>query len=311
MATSNSYDFSTVCSEIIEGAMRVLNLLATGESASTAELLDGREALNMLIKAWQAQDIGLWMNQEAVLFLEYGEDSYTLGPSGDHATVTHVKTEIATAASAGDSTLVLDSVTGMSASDAIGIELDDGTLQWTTINGAPDTVAVSVDLDDVLTDSVSVDSHVYTYTTLIQRPLDIFNVRIKDADDYETPVSVISRQEYMSLSNKSSSGTINQVYYDPQLTNGVLYTWPVCNDVKYRLLFTMKRPVMDFDADANDADFPQEWLRALKWNLAVELAPEYGLEVSPTIAALAVSSKTDVSGWDVEKASVYLKIRRH
>lgn len=310
MATSGSYDFVTACSEVIEGAMRALNLLATGESATTAELADGREALNMLIKAWQAKDIGLWLNQEATLFLEYGETSYTLGPSGDNASITSVKTEVATAAATAGTTIVVDSVTGMSDEDYIGIELDDGTLQWTTIDGAPNATTLTITLDDALTDDVAVDNHVYTYTTKIQRPLEIFNVRLKNASDYETPISVVSREEYMALSDKSTSGTINQVYYDPQLTNGVLYTWPACNDVQGRLLFTMRRPVMDFDADADDADFPQEWLRALKWNLAVELAPEYGREVSRTVAALAVSSLAEVSSWDVEQASVFIKSKR-
>jgi hypothetical protein len=310
MATSASYDFSVACSEIIGGAMRTLNLIATGESPSTTELSDGREALNMLIKAWQAQDIGLWLNQEATLFLEYEETSYTLGPSGDHASVTSVKTEVATAAAAAALTLILDSVTGMTTGDAIGIELDDGTLQWTTINGVPNTTTLTVTITAALTDDVAVDNHVYTYTDLIQRPLEIFNVRRKDASDYETTVTLISRQEYMALSNKASSGSITSAYYDPQLTNGVLYTWPACNDVQDRLVFTLRRPVMDFDADANDADFPQEWLRALKFNLALELAPEFGIEPKATLVALAVSSKEEVMGFDVEQTSVYLRAKR-
>ena len=55
MAVSDSYDFSVACSEIIAGALRSLNLIATGESPSTQEQTDGREALNMLIKAWQSE----------------------------------------------------------------------------------------------------------------------------------------------------------------------------------------------------------------------------------------------------------------
>ena len=311
MAVSNSYDYNLAGEIIILETMELLGQIESGESVSTNDAASCLRTLNLMIKFLQAEGIGLWLNQEATLFLEYEETSYALGPSGDHASVTSVKTEVATAAAAAALTLVLDSVTGMTTGDAIGIELDDGTLQWTTINGVPNVTTLTVTITAALTDDVAVGNHVYTYTDLIQRPLEIFNVRRKDANDYETPVTPsISRQEYMALSNKSSAGPINQVYYDPQLTNGVLYTWPACNDVQDRLLFTMRRPIMDFDAGTDDPDLPQEWLLPIAWNLAVLVAPKFGVKLDPVFLLTAGALKNSVAGFDVEQTSVYLRAKR-
>lgn len=305
MAVSGSYNFSVNCQEIIKGALRLLGVIATGETPAAAEIVDGREALNLMVKGWQAEGYGLWLNKELTLFLEYEETSYTLGPTGDHCTASYVKTEIATAAAAAASEIVVDSATGISDADNIGIELDDGTLQWTTVNGAP--AGTTITLTDALTDSVAVDNHVYAYTTIAQRPLEIIEARRVMPDNSEIPVEIVSRADYMALSNKTSTGPPIQVYYDPKTTNGVLFVWQACNDVQELIKMTGKYPVQDFDANTNDADFPQEWLRALKFNLAIEIAPEYGKEPTAFLLAMAAATKDAALGFDRESTSVFFQ----
>lgn len=305
MATSGSYDFSVKCQEIIKGALRLIGAIATGETPSPAELADAREALNMMVKGWQAEGIGLWLNKEVTLFLQYETSQYLLGPTGTHCSASVIKTEIKVAASATDTTIDVDSITGISDGNNIGIELDDGTVQWTTVNGAPagDTVTLAA----ALTDDAAVDNHVYAYANKIPRPLEIIEARRVDSEDNETPLGIISRDEYMALATKSSTGPPNQVYYDPQLTNGILRVWQACNDVKDRIRMTVKYPVEDLDALVNDFDFPQEWFRALKFNLAVEIAPEYGREPSQIVIVRAEETKLDVSGFDREETSIFFQ----
>jgi hypothetical protein len=305
MATSGSYDFSLNRNEIITEALSFIGAIAIGETPTDAEMSDGSRTLNMMIKAWQAEGVGLWLNQEVTLFLEYGETSYTLGPTGDHCSAATVKTEIKTAASSGDSTIEADSITGISDGDNIGVELDDNTLQWTTVSGAPSGNTIT--LAAAITADVAVDNHVYAYTTKIQRPLEIIEARRVDADDNETPIDLISRDEYMSLSDKGSKGTPNQVYYHPQLTNGVLYVWQACDDVRDRIKMTIKRPVQDFDAGTNDCDFPQEWFEALTFNLARRLAVKYGKVFPKDLLVLAIESKDVVWGFDREQTSIYFQ----
>ena len=103
------------------------------------------------------------------------------------------------------------------------------------------------------------------------RPNKIHNVRWSDTNNIETPVWNISRQEYMALPNKTTSGKIVQVYYDRQLTQGTLYVWPAPDDATDTLLFTAEDHIQDFDTASDDTPFPQEWSDALSWNLALRL----------------------------------------
>ncbi len=305
MALSGSYDFTVNCQELIKAAFRILGVIATGETPTNAEIADGREALNLLIKSWQAEGLGLWLNKELTLFLEYEEKQYSLGPSADHATLSYVKTEIATAAASAAGSIVVDSATGISDGDYIGIELDDSTLQWTTVNGAP--AGTTITLTDTLTDAAAVDNHVYAYTTRAQRPLGVLEARRVMADNNEIPITVGSRLEYMELANKTSTGPPTQIYYDPQLTNGQLYVWQACDDVQELIKMTVQYPVQDFDANTHDADFPQEQMRALKFNLALDLALEYGKEPSAFLVAMAESTKAAIKGFDQEDTSVFFQ----
>jgi hypothetical protein len=308
MTTSGSYDFSVKRDELIKASLRVLGVIATGESLTPDEINDASQALNIMLKAWQNNDIGLWLNKEAVLYLEYQEDAYSLGPTADHCTLSSVETEVATAAATGDATITVDSATGISNADKIGIQLDDGTLQWTTVNGAP--VGNVITLTAVTTDTVAVDNVVYAYTTKAQRPLDIIEARLRNHSNIDTPLYLGSRREYMNLSDKTTDGVPTQLFYDRQLATGVLYTWPRCNDVQQRIRMTLKYPIQDMDALNNDFDFPQEWYRALKFNLAVEVAPEFGIEASQTVQNNAVISLYEAAGWDREQGSVFFGLDR-
>jgi hypothetical protein len=132
-----------------------------------------------------------------------------------------------------------------------------------------------VTLAAVLTDDVDSGAVVYNYTTKMDAPLEIIEARVRDSSGNDTPINMVSRSEYVALSDKDSAGTPNTGFFDKLLTSPRLYLWPVNDNVENRIFMTVKIPLDDFDASANNAQFPVEWLRALKYNLAVELAPEY------------------------------------
>lgn len=306
MGKSDSYDYNVTGLNIITEAMELIGALSAGGTINANDSASCLRTLEMMVKNYQAQGIGLWKNVEAALFLEYGEELYSVGSTGDNVTSSWVKTEIATAADAADLTITVDDDTGISDTDVIGIELDDGTLQWTTVNGVP--AANVVTLTDALTDSSAVGNHVYAYSAKLVRPVDIANVRIHNADDTERTIRIKSRQEYMNLPNKEDTGTTNLVYYDPQLDNGYLYIWPACGDVKEYLKFTARIPIMDFDSTANDADFGQEWFLPLAWNLAVLIAPKFGREMSTKFETKAGWLLQSTSDFDREENSIFLQV---
>jgi len=61
----------------------------------------------------------------------------------------------------------------------------------------------------------------------VNRPLAVTQGRRRDSSNIETPVFETSRNEYMDLPLKGSTGIVNQFCYDKQLSEGVLYVWPV------------------------------------------------------------------------------------
>lgn len=300
MASSGSTDFTRTRDQLVKGSLRLIQVIASGETPSSEEIEDGSEALNMMVKGWQAEGIHLWTNKEATLFLAKSTASYSLGPSGWHATLSYVETTLSVAAASGAGSVTLTSGTGVTTGDNIGIELDDGTRQWTTATmaGAVATLGAS------LTGDAAAGNSVFAYTTKIERPLRITEMRRRDEDDIDTPVRLVTRYDYMGQSSKASTGKVTQAYYDPQLTRGTLYTWPSSDNVTDILKFTFSRTIEDFDAAANTPDLPQEWFECIKFNLAIRLAPEYGRSVTPEVATIAKESKDTLSGWDRDPESV-------
>jgi len=157
---------------------------------------------------------------------------------------------------------------------------------------------------------VSVDSHVYNYTNLIQRPLEIIEARVHYAGDTERPIAIVSRDEYMRLSTKDNKGTPNLIYYQPTLTNGKMLIWPACSDVKEYIKFTARIQLQDFDAVTNYPDFPSEWLMALAWNLAVMIAPKFGKVLDADFKMRAEVLKQLAFDADTETTSSYLGIKQ-
>ena len=278
MARSGSYDFSLTGDSIISGAIRIVKGMGGkfgGSTAGQAEKLQARDTLNMMLKEWQGQGVGLWLNKEIVVFLAYRDGQYSLGSSGDQACLVSelVETELSSSSSASGTTLTVDSITGIADGDVIGIELDDDTLDWTTVNGSPSGSTVTITTG--LTSAAGVDNNVYTYTNIAQRPLSVKDARLVSDSQTETPLYVCTRQEWYDLPNKQSNGTPSQVFYDRQLDSGILYVWPRPNKVDSYIKLSCRYPVQDFDAASDDPDFPQELHRAVKFNLAVDLAFEY------------------------------------
>ena len=277
MARSGSYDWSLAGDYILRGAIRIVKGLGgtppVGGKSGQEEITDARESLNMMLKEWEAQGVGLWLIKDLIVFPAYHDGAYSLGPSGDHATLSLVETELSSSAASGASSITVDSITGMLNGDAIGIELDDNTLQWTTINGSPSGSTIT--LTASLTDDAAEDNNVYTYTTKSQRPLYIRDAYLYRDDGTETPLYICTRKEWNENPNKAYNGTPSQIFYDRQLDSGILYVWPRPSTVNNYFKLKAVYPIQDIDAAANDPDFPVEAQRAVKFNLAVDLAYEY------------------------------------
>jgi len=269
---------TVTANDIVKGALRLIGETDANQSPEASETQDGLEALNFMMKAFQSQGLHLWTKVEGILFTDVGKQNYKLGPNGDEACNEDdfINTELSVVGAALASTITVDSVTGMLVNDKIGIKLDSGVRHWTTIKSINTSTKV-ITLTVVLPTAAAIDNSVFTFTSLVPRPLRILQLRrdtIGNTSD-ELESDQWSRKEYFAQPDKDSQGDLVNWYYTPELTNGRIYVWQTSNDADKIARFTYIRPIDINTTTADNPDFPSEWFRMLKYNLAVDIAPEY------------------------------------
>jgi len=126
----------------------------------------------------------------------------------------------------------------------------------------------------------------------------------------DIPVMVVSKQEYNVLGSKFSTGTANTIFYDTKKLNGVLYVYltPDVNaSTNIELHIVAQLPLNDLSSALDIPDFPNEWMNCLVWNLADQLALEYGVPMNSRqeIGMRAGTYKTLLTDWDVEASSTF------
>lgn len=273
--------FNLTKTNIIKRALQLINVIDLDATPDSNQYNYASDVLNLMIKKWEAQGINLWKRRLGYLFTAKDTSSYSLGTSGTNATLSYVSTTISTTEALGQTTLSVTSSSGMTANDYVGIELDDGTRQWSTISSVPNSTSIII--ADALTDSATAANTVIAYTTKISRPLRIIRGTTLDLanSNQEAPIRGIGHDEYFDLPIKTSGGRANQFYYDKLLSGstpytGTLYLYPRPDDVNVIITFSFQEPLSDITNTTDYADFPQEWGFCLVFNLACELAYQYG-----------------------------------
>ena len=317
MATSGSVDFTMTRTEIIEHSLSLLGVYGVGRTVSAEDMSVGVMALNSMIKSWQARGLYMWGREEAVLFLEDNVESYTLGNgSGDAKMALRSDAQVSqlgAAASSGATSLMVDSTTGMAASDNIGIVQDDDVVHWTTIVSVDSSTTLTITTG--LAGDAAIDAFVYVFTSRTNKPLFIHDVRRVTGYDQtssstrtEQPMTELSHEEYFNLSNLTYSGVPTQWYYNPDISTGTFYVWPRPDNPDTRLHITFSRMLEDVDASTDEVDFPSEWLETIQYQLAVRLAPHFGRdEKLPYLMPIASSLLNDKLKQDTENASIKFK----
>lgn len=113
--------------------------------------------------------------------------------------------------------------------------------------------------------------------TLSPFPHKVISARFRDTNSIDTPISVLTRQEYYDLPNKSSTGRPNSYYVDYQRSSAVMYIWQCLSSVTTETIrYTFQRKFEDIDALDNDIDIKQEHFEVVGFNLAARMADDYG-----------------------------------
>jgi hypothetical protein len=128
----------------------------------------------------------------------------------------------------------------------------------------------------------------------------------------DTQVTIMSRQEYNLLGSKQSTGVLNSVFYEVRRDNGIMHVYVNPNATmaaNYTLHFIAQQPINDILTASEIPDFPIEWLNCLVWNLADQMAIEYGVPSNhrSEIVARAKAYREEMEDWDVETTSTFFQ----
>lgn len=279
MSTSGTVTFSVTEADVIKDALIEIGYLDSAETPDASDIVRARFKLNLIVKQWTSQldfapGLKMWTRRRAYLFLQDGQVSYSLGPSGDHATETYVQTTLSTDEATSSTAIGLTAFSGMSASDNIGIVLNDGTIHWTTISGSPGSTTT---IATGLASAASAGNVVFTYTTKMRRPFEIVTAVRRDIEGNDSPVDPnLSLQEYESIYSKTSEGSPCRLYFEAQRTNAKVYLDCAPEDTTEVVRMVYLSYIEDFSSQADDAEFPAEWSRPLCLQLANDCSRPFG-----------------------------------
>lgn len=304
MGTSNSINFNQTRDEISSDALRLLGIITKGETANANDLSFCSNQLNKMIKGWEAKGVHVWAQSEALIPLVDGFNEYII----DGTTANDVGGDLAhnttLSADASGSSITVTDATWANVSDYVVITLDDGSRQTTTITAITDS---TLTLTDALDSDAASGNNVVIFTKLLNRPINITSARYRYNSGIDRVMEIYSRAQFMALPNKSAEGPPTCLFYSPQLNNGRLYLWPTPTDSNDMLDISYQRTLEDFDAAGDNPDLPQEWLECITYNLAVRIAPSFGISLAksnPEIIQIAQEAMMDLQSWDFEEGSI-------
>ena len=206
---------TTTAGDQINRALRLLGVLAEGETPSAAVSQDALTALNQMIESWNTERLSVFSTQDQVFTWPAGSISRTLGPSGNFV---------------GNRPVMLDDATYFR---------DAGT-------------------------------------------------------NVSYGIKIINQQQYDGIAVKTVTSTYPQVIWVNMTYPDIeMYVYPVpIRDLEWHFISVdeLSQPA----TLATALTFPPGYLRAFVYNLAMEMAPEFGVEPSPQVRRIAMTAKRNL-----------------
>jgi hypothetical protein len=128
---------------------------------------------------------------------------------------------------------------------------------------------------------------------LANRPMSIERAIIRDGTtDY--PLNVRTADEYAVVSDKSVQSTLpSDIYDDGGFPLRTLTLYPIPSAANGLILF-VKRQLTSIATLNTSISLPPGYDRAIAYNLAIDMAPEYGKAVPDVVGMVAVESKASL-----------------
>lgn len=150
----------------------------------------------------------------------------------------------------------------------------------------------------------------YSMGTNTTRAVEIEDAYIRDASNVDTHVLLITKSKYNSISDKTTQGRPHYLMYDPQYSLGEIYLYPI-PDISYTLYTDSWKPLSSVAAITTTISFPPGYDRFFKFNLAIELAADFGVDIPPSVILIANESKKNIERVNAQRVESDLGIPAH
>lgn len=110
------------------------------------------------------------------------------------------------------------------------------------------------------------------------RPVDIADNGYISSGSVDYPLRCFTRPGYNWIADKTSQDRPTRLYYDPDYPLGKIYFDYVPSSA-FTIVIDVQIPIASIATLDTTIVLPPEYARALKWNLCLELAPDY--EINP------------------------------
>ena len=206
---------TTTAGDQINGALRLIGMLAEDETPSAATSQDALTALNQMIDSWNTERLSVFSTQDQMFTWPASTISRTLGPTGDFV---------------GNRPILLDD------------------------------------------------------STYFRDPTNNVSFGIK----------IINQQQYNGIAVKTVTSTYPQVIWiNMSYPDIEMYVYPVATKA-LEWHFVSVEELTQPATLATNLTFPPGYLRAFRFNLACEIAAEFGVEPSRQVQRIAMSSKRNI-----------------
>lgn len=125
-------------------------------------------------------------------------------------------------------------------------------------------------------------------------------IQLDDSTYFRTPdgmsygIKIINQDQYNGIAVKTSTSTFSQVIFiNNTFPNVEMYIYPRPTQL-LEWHFISVQELTQPATLSTDLFFPPGYMRAFAYNLAMEIAPEFGVEPSPQVSRIAMTSKRNL-----------------
>jgi len=285
MAVSGSKDFEPNVAEYVEEAFERCGLeFRTGYDARTA-----RRSINFLFADWANRGLNRWTIDQVNQTLVSGLSEYPIGTitATVGASTNLVVGNTITGSSSGTTAIVLTKPS----STTITLSIPSGSFT------AGETITSTDSSGSAVSTTISSDPSI----SGVRSTIDILSSVIRRSGS-DISINRVSRDDYLSIPTKTTSGRPVQFYVDRQITP-VIKVWPNPENSTDVLIYDRLTRMDDADASVNTVDVPFRFYPCLAAGLAYYLSVKRAPDRVPLLKTMYEEEFLRAAEEDRDRAS--------